>query len=174
MRLGESAIWQIGPVVRPRLVELVGELGESASIALRDGDTIVCVAQQSSPQVMRTVTEVGTVARLHDTAAGKAILATLTSGQVRQTVARTGLATSTPKAHRSVRSLSADLAAIRRRGYAVEHEEQELGARSYAVAIPRTRTPMAVSVSGPLSRVDDAFGDARRPDPPAGQRAAER
>ena len=75
-----------------------------------------------------------------------------------QTIARTGLATSTSNAHRSLRSLSADLAAVRRRGYAVDHEEQELGARSYAVTIPRTRTPMAVSVSGPLHRVDDAFG----------------
>ena len=127
MRLGESAIWQTGPVVRPRLIELVGELGESASTVLRDGDAIVCVAHQSSPQVMRTVTEVGTVARLHDTAAGKAILATLTSGQVRQTVARAGLATSTPKAHRSIRSLSADLAAIRRRGYAVDTRSRSSG-----------------------------------------------
>jgi len=71
MWLGESAIWQIRPVVRPRLVEPVGELGESASIVLRDGDKIICVGQQSSPQVMRTVTEVGTAARLHDTAAAQ-------------------------------------------------------------------------------------------------------
>jgi len=40
MRLGESAIWQIQPVARTRLVELVRRLGESASVALRDGDKI--------------------------------------------------------------------------------------------------------------------------------------
>ena len=62
-----------------------------------------------------------------------------------------------------IRSLLADLAAVRRRGYAVDNEEQELGARSYAVAIPHARTLMAVSVSGPINRVDDAFGERAVP-----------
>ena len=42
-------------------------------------------------------------------------------------------------------------------------EEQELGVRCYAVSIPKAPAPMAVSVSGPLSRVDEAFGDRAVP-----------
>ena len=163
VRLGEEAIWQIQPVARPRLVELVRLLGESAGVELRDGDKIICVAQQPSRQVMRTVTEVGSSSQLHSTAAGKAMLATMSNREVRRIITGTGWVTSTPNAHRSIRSLLADLAAVRRRGYAVDNEEQELGARSYAVAIPHARTLMAVSVSGPISRVDDAFGERAVP-----------
>ena len=71
--------------------------------------------------------------------------------------------TPTPKSHGSVDSLLADLADIRRRGYSIDDEEQELGVRCYAVSIPKAPAPMAVSVSGPLSRVDEAFGDRAVP-----------
>jgi len=111
---------------------------------------------------MRTAGEVGTLSQLHNTAAGKAILASLSNQDVRRIISRTGWSSS-PNAHRSIRSLLADLAAIRGQGYAVDNEEQELGARSYAVAISHAPTLMAVSVSGPLSRLNDVFGERAVP-----------
>ena len=94
---------------------------------------------------------------------GKAILATLSDDEVRRIVARTGMATPTPKSHATIDSLLTDLGEIRRRGYSIDDEEQELGVRCYAVSIPKAPAPMAVSVSGPLSRVDHAFGDRAVP-----------
>ena len=132
-------------------------------MALMDGDQIVYVAQQPSPHAMRMFTEVGRRANLHDTGVGKAILATLSDDEVRRIVGRTGMPTPTPKSHGTIESLLADLADIRRRGYSIDDEEQELGVRCYAVSIPKAPAPMAVSVSGPLSRVDEAFGDRAVP-----------
>ena len=161
--LGERAGRQLGRVAQPKLVELVRELGETANMALMDGDQVVYVAQQPSPHAMRMFTEVGRRANLHDTGVGKAILATLSDDEVRRIVARTGMATPTPKSHATVETLLADLSDIRRRGYSIDDEEQELGVRCYAVSIPKAPAPMAVSVSGPLSRVDQAFGDRAVP-----------
>ena len=161
--LGERAGRQLGRVAQPKLVDLVAQLGETANMALMDGDQIVYVAQQPSPHAMRMFTEVGRRANMHDTGVGKAILATLPDEEVRRIVGRTGMPTPTPKSHGDVESLLADLAEIRRRGYSIDDEEQELGVRCYAVSIPRAPAPMAVSVSGPLSRVDYAFGDRAVP-----------
>lgn len=161
--LGERAGRQLGRVAQPKLVELVRELGETANLALMDGDQIVYVAQQPSPHAMRMFTEIGRRANLHNTGVGKAILATLSDEEVRRIAARTGLPTSTPKSHGTVDSLFADIADIRGRGYAIDDEEQELGVRCYAVAIPNAPAPMAVSVSGPVSRVDEAYGDRAVP-----------
>ena len=114
--LGERAGRQLGRVAQPKLVELVRQLGETANMALMDGDQIVYVAQQPSPHAMRMFTEVGRRANLHDTGVGKAILATLSDDEVRRIVARTGMPTPTPKSHGTIESLLADLADIRRRG----------------------------------------------------------
>lgn len=161
--LGERAGRQLGRVAQPKLVELVRQLGETANMALMDGDQVVYVAQQPSPHAMRMFTEVGRRANLHDTGVGKAILATLPDDEVRRIIARTGMPTPTPKSHATVESLLADLADIRQRGYSIDDEEQELGVRCYSVSIPKAPAPMAVSVSGPLSRVDEAFGDRAVP-----------
>ena len=156
--LGERAGRQLGRVAQPRLVQLVAQLGETANMALLDGDQVVYVAQQPSPHAMRMFTEVGRRANLHDTGVGKAILATLSEEEVRRILARTGMPTPTPKSHGTPESLLADLAEIRARGYAVDDEEQELGVRCYSVSVPDAPSPMALSVSGPLARVDEAFG----------------
>lgn len=161
--LGERAGRQLGRVAQPRLVELVRQLGETANVALLDGDQVVYVAQQPSPHAMRMFTEVGRRANLHDTGVGKAILATMSDDEVRRIVARTGLPTPTPKSHATVESLLADLAEIRARGYSIDDEEQEAGVRCYAVSVPDAPTPMALSVSGPLSRVDENFADRAVP-----------
>ena len=47
---------------------------------------------------------------------------------------------------------------IRERGYAIDDEETELGVRCFAMAVPGAPTPTAISVSGPVSRVDEEFG----------------
>jgi IclR family acetate operon transcriptional repressor len=161
--LGECAGRQLGRVAQPQLQLLVSQLGETANMALLDGDQVVYVAQQPSPHAMRMFTEVGRRAYLHDTGVGKAILATLTDDQILGIVGRVGMPTPTPKSHGTPQSLLADIADIRARGYSIDDEEQEPGVRCYAVSVPGAPNPMAVSVSGPLSRVDEDFGERAVP-----------
>ncbi|MBO0692729.1 MAG: hypothetical protein J2P58_07520 [Acidimicrobiaceae bacterium] len=44
---------------------------------------------------------------------------------------------------------------IRRQGYAVEEGEQEIGVRSFAVALQGTPSMQAISVTGPVARMTD-------------------
>ena len=48
-----------------------------------------------------------------------------------------------------------ELAEVRRVGYAVDEGEQEIGVRCVGVAVPGAPQPMALSLSGPLARVND-------------------
>lgn len=59
IRLGESASRLLGTWARPYLQRLVEETGETANMALLDGDEIVYVAQVPSKHSMRMFTEVG-------------------------------------------------------------------------------------------------------------------
>lgn len=158
IRLGESANKLLGGIARPHLAVLVDELGESANMAMLDGDMVVYIAQVPSKHSMRMFTEVGRRAHVHNTGVGKAMLAQLPDETVRGIVARAGMPTPTVHSHGTVQSLLTDLAAIRDRGYSIDEGEQETGVRCYAIAVPGAPAPTAISVSGPIARVDDAFG----------------
>lgn len=161
--LGDQASLQIGAGTRPELQHLVSELGETANMAMLDQQMVVYVAQVPSPHAMRMFTEVGRRAHLHDTGVGKAILATLDDDTIGRLIDGAGMPTPTVNSHRDLDSVLADVRRIRQRGYAIDDQEQELGVRCYAVAVPDAVTPMAISVSGPLTRVDPAFGDRAVP-----------
>ena len=155
--LGEGATKQLGSLALPQLKTLVDGLGETANIAVLDSDMVVYLAQVPSQHSMRMFTEVGRRVHPHATGVGKAILAQLPDGRVREIVARSGMPTPTDKTIGTVEALLADLQLIRKRGYAVDEQEQELGVRCFAIAVPDAPTPTAVSVSGPVSRVDADF-----------------
>lgn len=74
------------------------------------------------------------------------------------------MAVYTPNTITTVSRLFADLEQIRRRGYAIDEEEQELGVRCFAMAVPGAPTPMAISISGPVTRVTEAFAERAIPE----------
>ena len=163
IRIGEGASRQFGALARPQLKSLVDTLGESANMAVLDGNMIVYVAQVPSLHSMRMFTEVGRRAHTHDTGVGKAILAQLPDDTVRGIVTRAGMPTPTEHSIGDVDELLAELDRIRERGYAIDDQEQEIGVRCFSMAVPDAPTPTAVSVSGPISRVDEAFGERAVP-----------
>ncbi|WP_336644565.1 IclR family transcriptional regulator [Microbacterium sp. USHLN186] len=163
IRIGEGASRQFGALARPQLKTLVDQLGESANMAVLDGNMIVYVAQVPSLHSMRMFTEVGRRAHTHDTGVGKAILAQLPDDTVRSLVTRAGMPTPTEFSIGDVDALIADLDRIRERGYSIDDQEQEIGVRCFAMAVQDAPTPMAVSVSGPISRVDESFGERAVP-----------
>ncbi|MGO2050436.1 MAG: IclR family transcriptional regulator, partial [Microbacterium sp.] len=147
----------------PQLKQVVEQLGETANLATLDGDRVIYVSQAPSPHAMRMFTEVGRRSYLHSTSVGKAILAGMTDEQVREIVARTGMPANTEHTITDVESLLADLAKTRKRGYAVDDNEQEIGVRCFAVAVPDMAVPTAVSVSGPVARVSGDFAERALP-----------
>jgi IclR family acetate operon transcriptional repressor len=163
IRLGEGANRILGSLARPQLASLVNELGESANMAVLDGDMVVYIAQVPSRHSMRMFTEVGRRAHAHDTGVGKAMLAQLPEDTVRGIVSRVGMPTPTERSIGNVDQLLKELDAIRERGYSIDDEEQELGVRCYAITVPGAPSPTAISVSGPLARVDEQFGERAVP-----------
>jgi IclR family acetate operon transcriptional repressor len=154
IRLGASAGRLLGDWAVPHLRHLVEQFGETANMAILDGDAVVYVAQVPSPHSMRMFTEVGRRVLPHCTGVGKALLSTLPDEQVRAVLARTGMPAQTERTITTPDRLIAELAAVRRRGYAVDDGEQEAGVRCIAAAVP-SHLPgsAALSVSGPSGRV---------------------
>ncbi|WP_225845993.1 IclR family transcriptional regulator [Streptomyces sp. HPF1205] len=156
IRLGESASRLLGTWARPHLARLVDATGETANMALLDGDDVVYVAQVPSRHSMRMFTEVGRRVLPHSTGVGKALLAGLPPGEVRALLERTGMPAATGRTITDPDALLEELARIRARGYAADDGEQEVGVRCLAVSVPDSPTAAAISISGPAGRVTEA------------------
>ncbi|WP_059011268.1 IclR family transcriptional regulator [Streptomyces specialis] len=156
IRLGESAARPLATWARPHLARLVEETGETANMALLDGDAVVYVAQVPSRHSMRMFTEVGRRVLPHSTGVGKVLLAGLPDREVRALLRRTGMPSATERTITTPEAFLAELRAVRENGYAVDDNEQEIGVRCIAVRVPDSPTAAAISVSGPAGRMTDA------------------
>lgn len=163
MKLGQHIDLQLGAIAHVHLERIVEHVGETANLALLDGDRVVYVAQVPSPHAMRMFTEIGHRVYAHSTGVGKAILSTLDSETVKRIVTRAGMPRATSVTIVSLEGLSNDIDKIRGRGYAIDDGEQELGVRCYAVPIAGMPVPMALSVSGPALRLTPAVGEKAIP-----------
>ncbi|WP_272496307.1 IclR family transcriptional regulator [Nocardioides sp. B-3] len=153
IRLGESSSNMLSIWAKPHLAALVDELGESANLAMLDGDQIVYVAQVPSRHSMRMFTEVGRRVLPHCTAVGKAIPAELPEGQVRELLQRTGMPRHTDNTLTNPDDFAQQLVLAAKTGYAMDEGEQEIGVRCVAVNVPDVPTRLALSVSGPAERM---------------------
>ena len=154
--LGGTASAMLGAGTERVLAGLVDALGETANLAILSGTHAQYVAQAPSRHTMRMFTEVGRQVELHCTGVGKVLLAQLPEDRVQEVVRRVGLPRYTAHTHTTETALLADLHAIRERGYAIDEQEQEDGVRCVAVSLrPETMSAMAVSVSGPVTRMTD-------------------
>jgi IclR family acetate operon transcriptional repressor len=154
---------QLGPIVKPHLDTLAREIGESANLAVLEGDMVVYIAQSPSAHAMRMFTEVGHRAHAHSTGVGKAILAGLPDDQVDRIISRTGLPAATTHTITDPAKLRTELNRVRRTGHARDNGEQEIGVVCYAVRIPEVPVSMAISVSGPAFRMTQDLGKTAVP-----------
>ena len=136
-------------VAKVHLERLAQRTGEAVHLVIRDGQDIVYIYKTESGP-MRMSSRVGLRSPLYCTGVGKAILATLPADEVAQIWQHT-----TPQkltAHTIVEfdALQAQLTEVRTNGYAIDDEENELGVRCVAVAIPGVggRADSAFSISG--------------------------
>lgn len=159
IRLGEVANRQLGAVAEPVLESLVGELSETASLAVLDGDMVIYTAQVPSPHTMRTNNEIGRRVNLHNSGVGKAVLAELDDARIVKLVSQAGFPAATENSVTSLSGVFAEVEKVRSNGYSVDEQEQEIGVRCVAMAVPGAPTPMAVGISGPTSRMTDAVLD---------------
>jgi IclR family acetate operon transcriptional repressor len=153
--LADSSRNRLGASALPHLGHLVDAIGETANLAMLDGDEVAYVAQAPGRHAMRMFTEVGRRVSPHCTAVGKALLATSRDAEVRALLARTGLPRHTPHTFTDPEEFLAELGRVRELGYAVDEGEQEVGVRCVAVVVPGSTLRLAISVSGPAPRMTD-------------------
>lgn len=153
LRLADSALHSLETAARPYLADLVARSGETANLAVLEGDDVVYVAQQSSPHTLRMFAEVGRHVPPHSTAVGKVLLAELSNAQVVEMLRRRGMAARTPTTITEPAAFLAELDRVREQGWAVDEQEQESGVRCVAVPVgPSGSVVAAMSVSGPADR----------------------
>lgn len=161
--LGDKAAQMLGTWARPHLAQLVEDLGETANLAMLDGDKVIYVAQVPSPHAMRMFTEVGRRVLPHSAGVGKALLSQLNDEEALAAVGRTGMPAATERTITEPETFLAELRRIRETGYAIDDGEQEIGVRCVAVPVKGAPSGMAVSVSGPEARVSWDFVDRAAP-----------
>jgi IclR family acetate operon transcriptional repressor len=164
LKLGEAVAARLDVVAagKPHLDRLRAEFGETINLGLMDSGHVVYVAMaESSRPGLRMASRVGTHGCLHSTAMGKAILAFLPDAERNQLLTMLPRPRVTPSTLVDIHDLRRELEQTRERGYAIDNEENEVGARCIGVPIlDETGRPLAgLSVSGPAARiVDDALG----------------
>lgn len=136
------------------LERLVAQTGETANLAVLEGDSVVYVAQAPSPHRLRLFAEVGRHVPVHSTAVGKVLLSGLPEGEARAVLDRAGLPARTRQTLTAPDAVVAEVNRTRGRGYAIDDGEEETGVRCVAVPVLDGGTVVAaVSVSGPAARV---------------------
>lgn len=142
--------------VRPVLESLARSTGETTHLLVLEGTDTVFLDGVEGTHVVRAALRVGHRGTAHASAAGKVLLAELEPAELRRRYPGARLHGGTERALRTRRALEEELAAVRERGYAVNHGESEPDLYAVATAV-RDRHGVArgaVSVSGPAGRAE--------------------
>lgn len=144
-------------LVRPAMVRLAAEFGETVNLAIPVNNEVVYIDVLESMHQLRTQIPAGAHDNMHSTALGKAILAALPDDEVNALLAATRRVAKTPNTIVSIPALLRQLAETRKRGFAIDNEENERGSICVASAfLGHNGRPLgALSVSGPRWRVTD-------------------
>ena len=156
--LGSRAIAMLDlrELAQPYLMRLQLETLETVNLGVLDQGDVLYVAKVDSQRNLRMVGRVGHRYPAYCTALGKAMLAGLPDEEVDAIISRSGLKAKTRTTLTSAEALKADLEQVRARGYAIDDEENEEGARCVGVAVRdhMGRPRAAISVSAPAMRME--------------------
>jgi DNA-binding IclR family transcriptional regulator len=142
-------------IVRPSLIELAKETGETAHAAVLEGRDVVYVDVVQSSQRVRAYIARGDRVAAHAVASGKVILA-YSDAAVVSALVKKGLTKLTDKTLVSGNALAKDLEATRKMGFGLNMGEwlDEVAAVSAPVFSGLGDVEGAIGVSGPRSRID--------------------
>ena len=131
--------------------------GDAQANAVLDQGEAVYIEKVEAPGFFRVNTWVGRRMFLHSTSVGKCLLAWLPKQEVETLVKQQGLKKRTPKTISTMTRLLAELEHIKHEGYAVDDEENSLGARCLGAPVfdATGNAAAALGASGTLTQVDE-------------------
>ena len=151
-------------VAAPLLEELRDWCGESVNLAIRDGNEVVYIERMFGDHALGIRSELGRRGTLHSTALGKAIFSYLPDPEQNNLLDGYDFSSVTPYTITDRGKFVAELVLTRRRGFAIDEQENELGGRCISAPIrDRRGYPIAaISISVPIQRFPkeaiDEFG----------------
>ncbi len=147
----------IHEIAQPVLDELGRRIGESVFLGILSRRRGVIVATAEADKPLKISSPPGTTIPLMAGAVGKIFLARLNDEHVRRLIAENGLPAYTPHSITEEDTYLAELARVRRQGYALDNEEYLPGVRAVAVGLRKIRgLTMALWVVGFAASLDDA------------------
>jgi IclR family acetate operon transcriptional repressor len=144
--------------LRPLMIELSDQTGETVNLAILSGSKALFVSQIESANMMRMVAPLGSLFPLHASGAGKALLAALDQEERNELMDQLSFDAMTAKTLCSKASLNQEVEWIIAEGRSYDREEHVEGMQCVAAPVfNETGSPIcALSVSGPSVRVTEA------------------
>ena len=158
--IGQAALsaTRLPDIGQPHLERVHAELGETVVMTVLDGDEIVYVARRQAEQILGVRGQIGSRLPAYCTSSGQVLLSGLADDEVAIRLADRELTPRAPNTITSLGELLERLAEVRKRGFAINDQELEIGHRAVAVPIRDHAGEVcaACSVSVPVARVSVA------------------
>jgi len=163
-RIGSSFVRRTNVVQAGRRVmrDLMEATGETANMAIADGADVIFISQVESNESIRAFFRPGSRRPMHASGIGKALLSEMRDAEIGEIIREKGLPPFTPNTIVTADALFADLERTRRRGWAFDDEERNIGMRCLAAPIYNAfaEAVAGISISGPTVRMgDDRLGE---------------
>lgn len=140
---------------QPIIEVLSAETGESVYVLIRDQLDVVVIAKATGSYSLRQDEQIGFRYAAYNSASGRVLLAHLAAAERRRLFRGHRLRPTTPQSPTRYAQLEERLEPIARQGYAVEHEEYNIGLSCIAAPVldHKGNVTAALTVSGPTVRL---------------------
>jgi IclR family transcriptional regulator, acetate operon repressor len=137
------------------LRHLVEEIGESCNLTALSGSEVVYLDRVETAAPLRFYLHPGSRVPAHASASGKLFLAQLSPAQRKRLLVHVPLQAYTPQTLTTLDALEAEIARVKRDGYALDNEEFLPGLLCVAVPVlrPRGRSNLAIALQAPAMRL---------------------
>ena len=145
-------------VARPYLKELSAKTGETVNLVEREGTSAIYIDKvENSANAVRLISKIGKSIPLYCSGVGKAMMADMDEATVRSIWTESDIIPFTKHTITDLDILLKQLESVRKRGYAIDDEENEIGVRCVAVSLKdlKGRPRYALSISAPGIRMTD-------------------
>ncbi len=151
-----SSQMKIRDIVRPYLVEISRQCGESSSLAILQDLEVIYIDYVEGPDlILKTLQRIGKIAPVHSTGVGKCLMLNFDENKIDELISKKGLTALTDKTITTKNDLVKELDFVRQQNYALDNEECEQQVKCVAVPIRdyTQKVVASISVSAPLGRL---------------------
>jgi IclR family transcriptional regulator, KDG regulon repressor len=155
--LGHQAVSHLDlrEICRLFLTRIMNETKETVHLAVLDDNQVLYLDKVEGPHALRMPSRVGRHIPTYCTSLGKAMLSCLDEQDVKRILGKQAFTAYTANTIKNIEQLLVDVRAVRKRGYAVDNEEIEIGLRCVGAPIKDYTGAMvgAISVAAPSARL---------------------